>query len=162
MNALGIHPVSSKEHMLEPTDIFAVAAHEDKAGIQMCAASAKKHHVSTERMLYSLMIKEYSDPRLIRIREGNTLFTIAAMPHRVGFIRGYNGDTAENYIENMIIFNQCARKLGFDILIAHTSVDVVRALKIALKKHKVTGKKSNFDSSSNLFAITTGEPRGEK
>jgi hypothetical protein len=161
MNVTGIHPVSSKEHMLNPTDIFAVAAHEYKEGIQMCVASAKKHHISPERMLYSIMIKEYSDPRLIRIREGNTLFTIAAMPHRVGFIRGYNGDTAENYIENMIIFNQAARKLGFDVLVSHTSPDAVRALKIALKRNKITGIKSNFDSSSKLFAITTGEPRGE-
>jgi hypothetical protein len=161
MNATGIHPVSSKEHMLSPTDIFAVAAHEDKAGIQSCVASAKKHHLSPERMLYSIMIKEYSDPRLIRIREGNTLFTIAALPHRVGFVRGYNGDTAENYIENMIIFNQACRKLGFDILLSHTSPMVVRAIKIALNKHNLKGIKSYFNSEDNLFSITTGEPRGE-
>jgi len=161
MNATGIHPVSSKEHMLIPTDIFAVASHENKAGIQQCVASAKKHHVSPERMLYSIMIKEYSDPRLIRIRAGNTLFTIAAMPHRVGYVRGYNGDTAENYIENLIEFNQAARRLGFDITVAHTSPDVVRSLKIALRKHNVKGVKSHFDSSTNIVAITTGEPRGE-
>jgi hypothetical protein len=161
MNAAGIHPVSSKEHMLEPTDIFAVAAYEDKAGIEMCAASAKKHQVSPERLLYSIMIEEYSDPRLIRIREGNTLFTIAAMPHRVGFVRGYNGDTAENYIENMIVCNQAARRLGFDVLVSHTSPDAVRALKIALKRHQVKGIKSHFDSAAKIFSITTGEPRGE-
>jgi hypothetical protein len=161
MNATGIHPVSSKEHMLNPTDIFAVASHEYKEGIQMCVESAKKHHVSPERILYSIMIQEYSDPRLIRVREGNTLFTIAAMPHRVGFVRGYNGDTAENYIENMIIFNQAARRLGFDILVSHTSPEAVRALKIALKRHQVKGIKSHFDSAAKIFSITTGEPRGE-
>jgi hypothetical protein len=161
MNATGIHPVSSKEHMLDPTDIFAVASHEDKNGIEMCAASAKKNHVSPERMLYSIMIKEYSDPRLIRIRAGNTLFTIAALPNRTGFVRGYNGDTAENYINNLIEFNYAARNLGFDITIAHTSPDVVRALKVALRRHKVQGVKSHFDSSTKLAVITTGEPRGE-
>jgi hypothetical protein len=97
----GIHPVSSKEHMLSPTDIFVVAAHEYKAGIEECREAAKKAHITAERMSYSVMIKEYSDPRLLRVRAGNTLFTIAAMPHRVGFVRGYNGDTAENYIANM-------------------------------------------------------------
>lgn len=161
MSAAGIHPVSSKEHMLTPTDIFAVAAHEYKQGIEQAREAAKKAHVSAERMSYAIMIKEYSDPRLIRIREGNTLFTIAALPHRFGFVRSYNGDTADNFIENMIVFNQCARKMGFDVLVAHTSPDIVRALKLALRKHKVKGIKSNFDSSQNLFAITTGEPRGE-
>lgn len=161
MSTTGIHPVSSKEHMLKPTDIFVVAAHEYKAGIEACREAAKKAHVTPERMSYSIMIQEYSDPRLIRIREGNTLFTIAALPHRVGFVRSYNGDTAENFIENMVVFNQCARKMGFDVLVAHTSPDVVRALKLALRRHKITGIKSHFDSAQNLFSITTGEPRGE-
>jgi len=161
MSAEGIHPVSSKEHMLKPTDIFAVAAHEYKEGIERAKEPAKKAHVSPERMSYAIMIQEYSDPRLIRIREGNTLFTIAALPHRVGFVRSYNGDTAENFIENMIVFSQCARKMGFDVLVAQTSPAIVRALKVALRKHHMKGIKSNFDSSQSLFAMTTGEPRGE-
>ena len=161
MSAEGIHPVSSKEHMLNPTDIFAVAAHEYKDGIRAIAASAKKHGISPERMSYSIMVKEYSDPRLIRIRAGNTLFTIAALPHRVGFVRGYNGDTAENYIDNLVEFFDCARKMGFDTLMSHTSEDVVRALKLALKKTNHTGIKSHFDSSQKMFFISTGEKRGE-
>ena len=157
----GIHPVSSKEHMLSPTDIFVVAAHEYKAGIEECREAAKKAHITAERMSYSVMIKEYSDPRLLRVRAGNTLFTIAAMPHRVGFVRGYNGDTAENYIANMGEFFQAARTMGFDILVASTTPDIVRLLKAYLRKNKVTGIKSHFDSSQNIFSITTGEPRGE-
>ncbi len=161
MITAGVHPVSSKQHMLKPTDIFVVAAHEYKAGIEQCKEAAKKAHVSAERLSYSIMIQEYSDPRLIRIREGNTLFTIAAMPHRVGFVRSYNGDTADNFINNIIIFVKCARKMGFDVIVANTSPDIVRALKLALRKHKEVGIKSNFNSSHNLFAMTTGEPRGE-
>lgn len=161
MSVEGIHPVSSKEHMLNPTDIFAVAAHEYKYGIEQAQAEAKKHGVSAERMSYSIMIHEYSDKRLIRIREGNTLFTILALPGRVGYVRGYNGDTAENYIENMIIFMQAARRLGFDALISHTTPDVVRALKIALRQHNLGDLKSHFDSSQNMFFLSTGESRGE-
>ena len=161
MSAVGIHPVSSKDHMLKPTDIFVVASHEFKEGIELYKEAAKKAHVSPERLSYSVMIKEYSDPRLIRIREGNTLFTIAALPHRVGYVRSYNGDTQENFIENMIVFCQCARKMGFDVLVAHTSPAIVRALKIALRKHKLEDIKSKFDSSQNFVAITTGKPRGD-
>ena len=161
MIAEGIHPVSSKEHMLKPTDIFVVAAHEYKQGIEQCKEAAKKMHVSPERLSYSMMIKEYSEPQLIRVRAGNTLFTIVALPHRVGFVRGYNGDTAENYISNLGEFFGAARKMGFDVLVATTTPEVVRLLKIYLRKHHVEGIKSHFDSAQNVFSITTGEPRGE-
>ena len=43
MSAAGIHPVSSKEHMLKPTDIFAVAAHEYKEGIEQCKEIGRAH-----------------------------------------------------------------------------------------------------------------------
>jgi len=161
MSIQGIHPVSSKEFMLKPEDIFVVAAHEYKDGIKEVQAKAKKHGISAERMSYAIMVSQYSEKSLIRIREGNTLFTILALPNRVGLVRGYNGDTAENYIQNMIIFFEAARNLGFDTLFAHTTVDVVRSLKIALRKLKIEGIKSHFDSSKNIFSISMGEPRGE-
>ena len=161
MSTTDIRPVSSKEHMLSPTDIITVAAYEYKDGLNNCRAAARRAHVTPERMSYAIMLKEYSDPRLIRLREGNTLFTIAALPHRTGFVRAYNGDTAENYINNLLEFNYAARKLGFDITVAHASRDVVRALQIALRRHKVPGVKYRFDVNSKLVVITTGKPRGE-
>lgn len=161
MIAEGIHPVSSKEHMLNPTDIFVVAAHEYKPGIEQCKESAKRMHVSPERLSYSMMIQEYSHKELLRVRAGNTLFTIAALPHRVGFVRSYNGDTAENFISNLGEFFEAARKMGFDVLVATTTPEIVRMLKIYLRKHHVEGIKSHFDSAQNVFSITTGEPRGE-
>lgn len=160
MSAEGIHPVSSKEHMLKPTDIFVVAAHEDKASQKLVEAGAKKAHVTAERMLYSMMIHEYSNKGLIRIRAGNTLFTIAAFEGRVGWVRSYNGDTAENFIENMNEFLQSARKMGFDAIFAMThSPEIVRLLKLATRKFKHPGVKYKFDSAKGLFAISTGEKR---
>ena len=160
MSTEGIHPVSSKEHMLNPTDIFVVAAHEDKAGQKAVEPSAKKAHVSIERMLYSLMIQMYSDKRLIRIRAGNTLFTIAAFEGRVGFVQAYNGDTAENYIENMHQFLESARKLGFDTIVTKTHTpEIVRLLKLAVRKMKDPAVKTHFDSAHGLFAVSTGEKR---
>lgn len=161
MSGLGIHPVSSKEHMLNPTDIFAVAAHEDKRSQQVVVAAAKKAHVSVERMLYSMMIQEYSDKGLIRIRSGNTLFTIAAFEGRVGWVRSYNGDTAENLINNMIEFMQSARKIGFDVLFAMTHTpEIVKVLKLAVRKMNDPAIKTSFDSAKGLFAVSTGEKRG--
>ena len=146
--------------MLKPEDIFVVAAHEYKDGIKEIEAKAKKHGISAERMSYAIMVDQYSDKRLLRIREGNTLFTILALPDRVGYVRGYNGDTAENYVQNMIVFFEAARNLGFETLYAHTTVDVARSLKLALRKSKTEGIKSHFDSSKNMFSISIGEPRG--
>ena len=160
MSAKGIHPVSSKEHMLNPTDIFAVAAHEDKYSQGVVAAGAKKAHVSPERMLYSAMIHEYSNKGLIRIRSGNTLFTIAAFKGRVGWVRSYNGDAAENYVENMHEFLVAARKVGFDHLVTFTHThDMVRLLKVAARKMKDPDVKTHFDSAHGIFAVSTGKNR---
>lgn len=160
MSAEGIHPVSSKEHMLNPTDIFVVAAHEDKVGQKAAAQAAKKAHITPERMLYSIMIQMYSQKALIRIRAGNTLFTIAAVEGRVGYVRSYNGDTVENYIENMHQFLESARKMGFDTLFAMThSTEIVRVLKLAARKLKNPEVKTHFDSAHGVFAVSTGKKR---
>jgi len=161
MAAQGIHPVDSKQHMLSPTDIFAVAAHDDKYGQKTLEEAAKKGHVSPERMLYAAMIKMYSNKGLIRIREGNTLFTIAAFEGRVGVVQSYNGDIAKNYIENMHQFMAAARKIGFDFLVAfpHTT-EIVTMLKLAAKKMKDPEVKTHFDKDDSVFTVSTGKQRG--
>lgn len=160
MSMEGVHPVSSKEHMLNPTDIFVVAANEDKGSQKAIAPAAKKAHVSVERMLYSAMIQQYSGPSLIRIRAGNTLFTIAAFEGRVGWVRSYNGDTAENFVNNMHEFMLSARKLGFDFLFAQThSPEIVRLLKAAARKFKSPDVKTFFNNEAGIFTMSTGEKR---
>jgi hypothetical protein len=162
MTSSAIHTVSSKEHMLDPKDIFIVAAHEDKRSQQMAAASAKKAKVSTERLVYSIMVKQYSQKSLIRIRAGNTLFTIAAIGGRVGLVQSYNGDTAENFVDNVLEFFHSARKIGFDVLVAIThGPDIVRVLKLAARKLNDPAVKTKFDSAKGAFAVSTGAPRGK-
>jgi hypothetical protein len=160
MTSKAIHPVSSKEHMLSPTDIFVVASHEDKASLKMMVKPAKKAHVSPERMLYSAMIKMYSNKGLIRIRAGNTLFTIAAFEGRVGLVNAYNGDTAENYVSNMQEFLESSRKIGFDFLIAFTHTpEIVRLLKAAVRRSKDPEVKTHFNSQGGIFVVATGKKR---
>lgn len=160
MTSTAIHPVSSKEHMLNPTDIFVVASHEDKGSLKMMEKPAKKAHVSPERMLYSAMIQMYSNKGLIRIRAGNTLFTIAAFEGRVGLVNAYNGDTAENYVSNMQQFLESARKIGFDVLLALTHTpEIVRLLKAAVRKTKDPAVKTHFNSQKGVFIVVTGEKR---
>jgi hypothetical protein len=160
MNELGIHPVSSKEHMLNPTDIFVVAAHEDKQLQQKVAASAKKIRATTERMAYAVLIQEYSAKSLVRVRSGNTLFTIAAFEGRVGWVRSYNGDTKDNFINNIAEFWGAARKLGFDMLFMMAKTpEMVKILKSAAQESGNPEIKTKYDSKRGAFAIITGEKR---
>ena len=111
-------------------------------------------------MTYSYFLQEYSNKGLVRIRAGNTLFTIAALKNRVGFVRTFNGDTPANFIDNMGEFLKSARAMGFDFLFALThSSDMVRILKIAVRKIKAPGLKTRFDSKQGIFAVVTGEKR---
>lgn len=154
-----VHPVNSQKTMLKPQDIFAVAAYEDKEGAKACKEAAQKVGISPERMYYSLMIQEYSDPGLIRLRSGNTLFTIAAFKEGIGFVRGYNGDTAQNYIDNILEMVDAARKMGFQLLVAHTSEAATKAVQLAVKKNKRTDLAVEFDAKQELLAIAI--KRGE-
>lgn len=152
-----VWPVDSKKTMLKPQDIFAVAAYEYKEGLERVREAAKKANVSPERLSYTIMLTEFSDPKLIRIRAGNTLFSIAALPDRTGFVRGYNGDTAPNYINNMIELAQVARKMGFDTLLAFGTPAVVKAIKMA--QRRIPDTDVTFDSRSGAMVIKTGPAR---
>jgi hypothetical protein len=155
MTVKGIHPVSSKEHMLEPNDIFIVAAHEYKEGLKQFQAAAKKHGISAERLQYSVMIKMYSDPRLVRLRSGNTLFTIASFPDRVGFIHMYNGDTAANLVHNIAESLVAAERMGYEHIVATVTPEVVKATKMALKTIPDEGFSLQFDSAAKILYIST-------
>jgi hypothetical protein len=157
---MNVHVVDSKQHMLVPNDIFIVAAHEYKDGLEKTKAPAKKYGMSPERLQYTIMVKMFQEPSLIRVREGNTFFAIKAMPKRTGFVFSWNADIATNYVNNMVEFFHAARKMGFDVLIAqaHTP-EMVRLLKLAAKRVKMPNVKSKYDSKSQFFVMTTGEKR---
>jgi hypothetical protein len=152
-----VWPVDSNQTMLSPQDILVVAANEYKEGLETLKEDARKLGMSPLRLSYTALVSEFSDPRLIRIRAGNTLFTIQALPERTGFVRGYNGDIAPNYINNMIELADSARKIGFDTLLAHGTTDVVRAIKLAARQKPEMSVR--FDSSTREIVITTGPKR---
>lgn len=158
---MNVYPVDSQKTMLSPQDIFIVAAHEDKNGLEAVKQAAKKIGATPERLYFGVLIQEYSDPRLIRIRAGNTLFTIAAFEGGGGLVRGYNGDTAKNYVNNIMELLQSARKMGFNTLVAHATEDVHRSISAAV--HKLKDKSVNFfyDHEQELIAIALAERRAD-
>jgi hypothetical protein len=132
MKLTDIHPVDSKKHMLEPNDIFIVAAHEYKHEQEQFEEAAQKHGVSAERLLYTAMIELYSHPGLIRLRSGNTLFTIASFPDRVGYVSMVNGDTANRLVENIVESLHAAKHMGFSKLIAILEPEIESLIKKAV------------------------------
>lgn len=159
---MNVHVVDSNQHMLNPNDIFIVAAHEYKDGLEQFKAASKKYGVSPERLQYTTMVRMYQDPSLLRIRAGNTMFAIKALPHRAGMVFSFNGDTAKNFVNNMVEFFHSARKMGFDVLIAQLHApDMVKLAKLAAKRVQSEGVTSKYDSKSKLFVVKTGKPRGE-
>lgn len=157
MAAQGIHPVDSKKHMFKPTDIFVVAAHESKNLQKELADAAKKVHISPERMAYTVLLHEYSHKHLIRIREGNALYTIAAVEGRAGFVRIYDGDTDNNFTANISEFILASKKMGFNFLtILPKEPSLVAALKVFANKVKLEGVKTHFGGNDTVFTIGTG------
>jgi hypothetical protein len=160
MSLSDIKPVSSKKHELIPSDIFAVAAHENKEVTEEIRQAAKKAEVSTERLVYSIMLKQYGDPNLIRLRVGNTLFTITGMPRRMGYVNIYNGDTQSDLIENLEKFIQSANKMGFNSLVGKADKENAQSVAAFLKKKNNEGFRVHFNLPDNVFAINTNKRTG--
>ena len=159
---MNIHVVDSNQKMLVPNDIFIVAAYEFKEGLKQYEQAAKKAGMTPERLQYSVMVKMFQDPSLVRLRAGNTMFAIKALPKRTGFVMSFNADTAPNYINNIIECFYAARKMGFDILFAQThSPAMVKILKAAVRRVNLPDAYAKFDSNSGMFMAVTGKPRGE-
>lgn len=155
---MDIHQVNSQEAMLNESDIVLVAAHMTDP-TQEINEAAKKNGVTAERMLYTMYIQQMQDPTLIRIRNGNTLFTIAALEGRVGFVFMYNGDAQENVTQNFMEFIQAAYKMGFKIL-AINCVDNSLNENAKEIESSVQDAKLSYDAEDDLLYVEFSQPRG--
>lgn len=155
---MDIHQVNSQETMLSESDIVLVAAHMTDPS-QEIAESAKENGVTPERMLYTMYIQQMQDPALIRIRNGNTLYTIAALEGRVGFVFMYNGDVQENVTQNFMEFIQAAYKMGFNIL-AINCVDNSLNENAKEIESSVQDAKLSYDAEDDLLYVEFSQPRG--
>ena len=155
---MDIHQVNSQETMLSESDIVLVAAYMTDP-TQEIAESAKKSGVSVDRMLYTIYIQQMQYPALIRIRNGNTLYTIAALEGRVGFVFMYNADAQENVTQNFMEFIQAAYKMGFNIL-AINCVDNSLNENAKEIESSVQDAKLSYDAEDDLLYVEFSQPRG--
>lgn len=157
---MDIHQVNSQEAMLNESDIVLVAAHMTDP-TQEINEAAKKNGVTAERMLYTIYIQQMQDPALIRIRNGNTLFTIAALEGRVGFVFVYNGDAQENVAQNFMEFIQAAYKMGFNILVVNCADDSLNNSAKEIES-SVQNAKLMYDAENDLLYVEFLQPHGDQ
>ena len=156
---MNIHQVNSKETMLNENDIVIVSTYMTDTPPKIKNA-AKKNGLSTERLVYTIYLQQMQNPSLIRIREGNTLFTIAALPERYGYVSIYNGDTNNSISTNISNFTQSAYKIGFNILMLkgmdESLKDNIKAIQGAIQNAKVS-----YDKSNDLLYVKFNQPHGD-
>lgn len=98
--------VDSRQQELSNEEIIAIAAQE--TGSQY----------SPEQVQASIVAETHEEGAIL-MREGNTLFIIHKSPNNpeVGVFRALNADTAQNYLQNSMVFIQAAAAAGFKTLI---------------------------------------------
>lgn len=156
---MNIHQVNSKETMLSESDIVIVAAHMADPTPEV-KNSAKKHGVSAERLLHTAYIQEMQNPALIRIRDGNTLFTIAALEGRYGYVSMYNGDIEKNVATNFSQFLQASYKMGFNVLVVNCVDDSLNKAADEVQS-AIQDAELVYDDENDLLYVKFNQPHGD-
>ena len=154
------HHVNSKQHMLSNTDIMLVAAHDhpETAKKNYKQAGSPKQ-ITPELLMYTIFDKLFTQPNIIRLREGNTLFTITAGEKGALFMM-FDADTPNNTINNITVTCEAARKMGFKKLVAPVENDMVKKMsKRAFEKNKKAGDKYNVDGDFVILEFGNGSGR---
>ena len=98
--------VDSSKQMLDPDEIFAIAAKETGGKF------------TAEQIKASLGAEAY-ELKALTIREGNTIFVVHQIPDHaeMGIFRAINADTLDNYLKNSLVFINAVGLAGFRFLI---------------------------------------------
>jgi lysophospholipase L1-like esterase len=100
------------------------------------------------------------NPALIRIRDGNTLFTIAALENRYGYVAMYNGDTENNVATNFAQFTQASYKMGFNMLIVNC-VDESLNDSAEEVQSMIQDAEIAYDEENELLYVKFNQPHGD-
>ena len=149
------HHVNSKQHLLSNKDILLVAAHDhpDSAKENYKNAGSPKQ-ITPQMLMYTIFDKLFTQPNVIRLREGNTLFTITAGEKGALFLM-FDADTPNNTINNITVTCEAARKMGFKKLVAPVENEMVKKMsRRAFEKNKKAG--DSYNVTGNLVTLEFG------
>lgn len=148
-----VHHVNSKHYQLSTTDILLVAAHDhpDQAAMHYKDAKSPKN-ASPVQLMYTIFHQIYVNPKLLRMREGNTLFVIQPGKDGGCVMMVFDGDTPNNTIKNLATACEAARNLGFTkIVLPYDNHLMLQMGKRAFDKFHKPGDK--FSSTKDLVVV---------
>jgi hypothetical protein len=96
--------VDSKKKKLPTEDIILQATRETKS------------QYTPDQVLASILVEAQEDDSIM-MREGNTLFLVHKAKGRTAFFRALNADTANNYLNNSVVFAKAMYAAGFDVMV---------------------------------------------
>ena len=150
--------IDSNKKKLSPEDILVIAAHHYKAGINTIKnIPSHGKGISPERVMHTIFVKEVSDPSVIRLRQGNSLYSVFPAEERIAFLHAYNGDTYKNYVDNTAKVFEAMYKLGFNYLVVPTLNHRNPVIDAAYSKYK--NKDTHIEKKDGVETIVLGKIR---
>ena len=98
-----VQMVDSTQQELTPEDIICIASINTDSTVDAGTA--------VQRIAAELQM-----PDTLFIRQGNTLFIIHKSAPRIGWFRALNADTANNFLDNSVMFTRACYDMGFDTI----------------------------------------------
>jgi len=149
------HHVNSKQHMLSNNDILLVAAwdHSDAAEAAYKKAGSPEQ-ITPQMLMYTIFHQLFTQPNVVRLREGNTLFTL--FPEKdSALLMLFDADTPSNSVNNIVQFGKASQKLGFKKIFGQADSPIVIALiKRAFEKFGKEGGSLKIKNKSILMEFS--------
>lgn len=121
--------IDSKHQELSTDEIIAIASVETGS------------EYTPEQIKASLAAETHETGAII-IRQGNTLFVVHKAPNQegMGVFRALNADTAQNYIQNVIMFLKAIKSIGYRTLVTEfKDPTIINILKVIARKPPFPG-----------------------
>lgn len=115
--------VDSKQKELQPQEII------------LEATTQTKSEYTPDQVLATVMV-EAKEPGVVLMQQGNTLYISHKCKDRVAYARALNADTAQNYVENSIVYAKAMYAAGYDTLVVDFSDKTILSLFNALVADK--------------------------
>ena len=142
--------VDSKKRMLDPQEIILEASRQIKS---------KKY--SPDQILAGL-ITEANAPDTILMRQGNTLYIIHKGENRTALYRALNADTADNFLENGVMYAKAMYMAGFDVMVTQFEDPILLKIFPFMKKNRTRINKDMDGKPTMGYAVQNVEKNGVK
>jgi hypothetical protein len=149
------HHVNSKQHMLSNNDILLVSAWDHSDAAEMAYKKAgSPEQITPQMLMYTIFHQLFTQPNVVRLREGNTLFTL--FPEKdSALLMLFDADTPSNTVNNIVQFGKAAQKLGFRKIFGQADSPIVITLvKRAFEKFGKEGGSLKIRDKSILMEFS--------